>query len=234
MYLEHWAFQPPEDEQSKMWRYMDFTKYVSLLETEALFFVSTTKLEDPYEGMVPEVFFEQFPEMSEVVETQKILKSFIGISSWHLSEYESAAMWKVFVSGNEGIAVRTTFARLRDCFKVTDRGVFIGTVQYVDYLGHDAVSELKLGGDTLLYYVRKRRSFEYEREVRAVIVGPPTSRFAGDSGWYVRVELDVLIESVFVSPGAEDWYLNLVRAVTGRYGLEKEVIRSSLLDGPIY
>ena len=42
----------PTDE-AILWRYMDFTKFVSLLDKQALFFASITSLEDPFEGSLP-------------------------------------------------------------------------------------------------------------------------------------------------------------------------------------
>jgi len=32
MYQKHIDFKPPEDENVKIWRYMDFTKFVSLID----------------------------------------------------------------------------------------------------------------------------------------------------------------------------------------------------------
>lgn len=47
---DHPCFLPPKDKNVKIWRYMDFTKFVSLLETESLFLSRVDKFEDPYEG----------------------------------------------------------------------------------------------------------------------------------------------------------------------------------------
>ena len=41
--------------ETKLWRYMDFAKFVSLLESRALFFVRADKLDDPFEGALSEV-----------------------------------------------------------------------------------------------------------------------------------------------------------------------------------
>ena len=38
MYAEHPSFHLPTNPSAKIWRYMDFTKFVSLLETNALYF----------------------------------------------------------------------------------------------------------------------------------------------------------------------------------------------------
>ena len=48
---EHPAFSPPSDD-AVLWRYMDFTKFVSLLDRSALFFARADKLNDPFEGSV--------------------------------------------------------------------------------------------------------------------------------------------------------------------------------------
>ena len=38
MYIEHPIFIQPENENVKVWRYMDFTKFVSLIDAGRLFF----------------------------------------------------------------------------------------------------------------------------------------------------------------------------------------------------
>ena len=50
MYKEHPAFEKPSDEDIKIWRYIDFTKFVSLLDKQALFFARADRLSDPFEG----------------------------------------------------------------------------------------------------------------------------------------------------------------------------------------
>ena len=49
MYKEHRVFNPPESD-AVLWKYMNFTKFVSLLEKQALFFARADKLGDPFEG----------------------------------------------------------------------------------------------------------------------------------------------------------------------------------------
>ena len=54
MYEEHPVFNPPPDD-AILWRYMDFTKFVSLLEKQALFFARADKLGDSFEGSLSQV-----------------------------------------------------------------------------------------------------------------------------------------------------------------------------------
>jgi hypothetical protein len=50
MYSKHLAFEQPLNENEKVWRYMDFTKFTSFLDSGALCFTSAAKFEDPFEG----------------------------------------------------------------------------------------------------------------------------------------------------------------------------------------
>ena len=50
MYKEVPYLEIPVNEKATIWRYLDFTKFVSLLDKRALFFSRTDKLGDPFEG----------------------------------------------------------------------------------------------------------------------------------------------------------------------------------------
>ncbi|KAF5417648.1 MAG: hypothetical protein C5S38_01290 [Candidatus Methanophagaceae archaeon] len=61
MYKEHPAFEKPSDEDIKIWRYIDFTKFVSLLDKKALFFARADRLSDSFEGSYLERFSASLP-----------------------------------------------------------------------------------------------------------------------------------------------------------------------------
>jgi len=48
------------DDESIIWRFMDFTKFVSLLETNSLFFCRLDKLGDPFGGINPNKTLQDF------------------------------------------------------------------------------------------------------------------------------------------------------------------------------
>src|SRR5215211_6876300 len=50
--LSKHGLRTPSNPHIKIWRYMDFAKYMSLLDTGALFFPRSDTLEDPHEGTV--------------------------------------------------------------------------------------------------------------------------------------------------------------------------------------
>ena len=53
-------------------------------------------------------------------------------------------------------------------------------------------------------------------------------------GLYVEVNLNKLVEKVYISPTADKWFEDLVKSVASKYMLDKSVVRSSLADDPIF
>jgi hypothetical protein len=144
MYKEHPDLEKPKDENVKTWRYMDFTKFVSLLDKSALFFSRADELGDSFEGSYSRANIERRPVVYGVNGKEdhdlprrlsnlfKEFPKFTLINSWHLNEYESAALWKLYLKSDDGIAVQSTFRHLRDSLKREERSVFIGKVKYID------------------------------------------------------------------------------------------------------
>jgi hypothetical protein len=52
----------------KIWRYVDFTKFVHMLATSSLYFpCATTELKDPYEGWLPRSHIKALMEINRAV-----------------------------------------------------------------------------------------------------------------------------------------------------------------------
>jgi len=247
MYKEHPAFEKPENANAKIWRYLDFTKFVSLLDKSALFFTRADKLSDPFEGsyskanvkLRPDIYKGKIPPdaLKDLSQFYRLFRKFTAINCWHLNKYESAAMWRLYLKSNEGIAIQSTFNLLKGSLKDGNHNIFIGKVKYIDF-EKDWLPE----GNTLYPFVHKRKSFEHEQELRVVIQElcykkngkinwdrPPF-----DDGIYASVDLSVLIERLYLAPTSPKWLLELVRSVTRKYGLDKDVIQSSLDGTPVY
>lgn len=227
-------FVQPKSKFSRLWRYMDFTKFLALLEDSALYFSNATRFEDPYEGAFSKanrqqrnfVLSRSQRDSTTVVDEDS---ENYAISCWYAATHESAAMWHLYAGSNDAIAVRTSFGKLRaalpDCIK-------IGLVKYADY-NQQWISEQ----DPMHRFMYKRISFKHEAELRAIInLSDPRAPLNGktiDGNYVVGLDLNRLITHVFVSPKSQDWYFELVRKVCRRYGLKAELIRSSLYDGPV-
>jgi hypothetical protein len=121
----------------------------------------------------------------------------------------------------QSLSVQSTFKRLTQCFSPeSERTVLIGKVNYIDY-NTDWLPE----GNLFYPFLFKRKSFEHERELRAIIMINPLSR-EGELDLdkevvyiveYIDVNLHKLIESVFFTPTAPDWFLSLVKFIMKRY-----------------
>lgn len=238
MYEEHPSFNPPPD-NAVLWRYMDFTKFVSLLDKSALFFVRADRLRDPFEGTITDVnvihrtaFYETLPKESlrrERLNVEELIRQFALISCWHEGSYESAAMWSLYSREKDGIAINTNFDSFKQSF-IGNTDVYVGRVRYIDY-SLDHIPE----GNIFNPFLHKRHSFAHEREVRAMNIISGDKGFsqpAYDVGRYFKVDLSLLIKEVIVAPYAEDWFLELVQSVATRYTLKAPVSKSRLADKP--
>jgi hypothetical protein len=249
-------FEQPADWNAPIWRYMTIAKFLSLLDKRALFFARLDKLGDPFEGSITK-YQEKLRQQLEkewdgavLHDTSRaMIESRINntiVNCWHMNENESVSMWERYIKGsNEGVAVRSTYARLAFCFPKfdgrpkqrnedgTDLQLFVrmGMVKYIDYDSYDGPIE----NICLL----KRRGFEDEREVRAVVLDrsfmgdPHPTRFPR-GGDYVPVDLTKLIETVYVAPGAAPWLTNTVESVVRKYGFDFPIKQSDLDRGPTH
>ena len=146
MYEEHPVFNPPPDD-AILWRYMDFTKFVSLLEKQALFLARADKLGDSFEGSLSQVnktlrpihFKRVYPDkeipkgtFEQIADGMKKNRRSILINCWHQSTYESAAMWRLYSREEDGIAIQTDFNSFKNSFTCSE-SIYVGNVNYVDY-----------------------------------------------------------------------------------------------------
>jgi hypothetical protein len=257
---DHPVFLPPEDPDATIWRYIDFTKLVSLLDTKRLFFAPAAIFDDPFEGSYPtpnlaarEKFWaEHFPGESPPFDRGSLAldtRKWTFINSWNLSEIESAAFWRLYVPSSGGVALRSTFRRLTESFVAPAGGdseekpdlIHIGKVQYVDY---DQAVLPEWNG--FYPYVHKRQSFAFEAELRAVMMKFPLTETpegekapldfgrTGPAGLRVSVDLERLIGAIHVSPYAPSWFAALVESVVGRYDCGATVRQSSLSAQPVF
>ncbi len=244
MYEEHPVFNPPPDD-AILWRYMDFTKFVSLLEKQALFFARADKLGDPFEGSVskanemlaPIIYKDKITKdaLQALADWTKEFRRFTLISCWHENPHESEAMWRLYAREKDGIAIKTDFNSFKNSFTCSE-DIYIGSVNYVDYNSHFIPEN-----NAFFPYLYKRKSFEHEREVRAIeftipanAKGIDTSRDICKTGKYYKVNLSLLIKEVIVAPFAPDWFLELVKSVTTRYNFTFNVVRSTQADEPTW
>lgn len=254
MYKKHPVFDTPDDDK-KIWRYLDLTKLLDILYRQKLYFPRTDLLGDPYEGSYPKTNID-----SRNIKLAKLIKSdifqnlsyqdrtkaekkfnrdwrkYFGISCWCMSEDESAALWQIYCGSSYGVAIQSTIGRLKKSLEEEREDVYIGRVNYIDYLTEE-IPEL----NKMYPLVYKRASYAHENELRLVISLPiveiennTIKKIRKMKGHYIKINIDELIENVFIAPESEKWQKEIVQSVLSRYGLKRKVKHSDLIRKPLF
>ncbi|MBS1532662.1 MAG: DUF2971 domain-containing protein [Bacteroidetes bacterium] len=242
----HPHFDYPEDPCAILWRYMDFTKFVSLLEDSALFMTRADKFKDPFEGTITSfdkanrysLYDKGLADILPIIDhLSDLQRERSYVNCWHCNEFESAAMWDLYVKSNEGIAIKTTLEALSDSI-TSDQHVWIGNVEYIDF--NNAATPR---GNHYYPMFLKRKSFEHEKEVRVFYGEHPNDYYANKPipdkpkyqfGFKLPVDLNILIQEIYISPNAATWLYELVLKVKKRYEIEARVVQSDLYKSPLH
>lgn len=258
----HPVLQQPSSPDSTIWRYMDFAKYIALLKSSALYFARLDKMEDPFEGTITKAEYDDIVATAQqgeqkgglpenwkgryfdiLLQNARNMRRSCYVNCWHFSEYESEAMWKLYSQSGFAISLKSKYSKLRDCLPTASEGAtyvgpFLGKVSYVDHF-----SEKLPTGNGLVPIMNKRPSFAHEQECRALIWRPEPNDFLFRPnpeeillqypvGLHLKIDINLLVDAVLVSPLAPKWFIECVVDVTRKYDRDWEVGASSLSTKP--
>jgi|GEM_PF-3153395 len=158
------------------------------------------------------------------------------VNCWHMNDNESFAMWKIY-SDRFGVCLQSTYKRLRKSFRDQTRGlykknpIYIGKINYVDYNERG-----KNYGNLFDNTVFKRTEFKFENELRCVVWAG--EHVKDDNGTVIDVispenltivvDLNELIENVYISPSAPSYFQGIIKDLCNKYGVLREVIKSNI------
>ena len=216
-----------EDNETIVWKYLDLSKFLDMLLSKKLFMSRSDKFEDQYEGTFSEPTYEEIKKIAinnpEFLDYYKSHREKVVISSWHANEYESFAMWQIFTKNNEGIAIQSTTGRLKEALQPeTKFKQYIGEVNYIDYKKEHIPFE-----DMFFPFLFKRKSFQYEHEIR-IISDVSEQNLKLRDGLKIDVDIEKLIKKIYIHPKSENWYKNLVIEMVHRLGYTIEIEKSDL------
>lgn len=143
------------DLDTVVWRYLSFSKFVSMISYEALWFCRLSYLIDKFEGTLPRRTLEktkteeekwksffthpdhrrQIDEWSEC--NVQYGQSSTAVNCWFIGDDESERMWREYVASSEGVAIRSTIRKLRESIYLPRDFSYIGRVNYVDLDEHE-------------------------------------------------------------------------------------------------
>lgn len=212
-------------------------------------------LADPPDGRTRKELEDVFRHNTRITSEGRRM---VYINCWHRGSHESMALWQGYGGGPYALAVRSTFGLLDSLLpekfsgsSVVDGGapaesdaepphamsIFLTRVRYID---HTSTTErLKEENNMFTPFAVKSVSYEHESEVRAVYWNIPsfdttTGQMINPSGLFVRVDLQMLITEVVVSPLAPTWFAPLVRSVFDRYGFSFTITPSLTSRKAVY
>lgn len=230
----------PED---KLWRFIDFAKFVSIIDQGALFLPNASRFTDKWEGSYP--IRDSFAggadstlksdQLAALIKRREEFKKNYFISCWHINDHESTAMWDLYRNGGFGIAIQSTYKNLIDSIgdisRIRNSGFYIGfpKVNYIDY--ETETFEGHVAEVDLTPFFHKRKSFQHENEFRILMM----SHFNSVEGVLLKVNLPTLISNVYISPMAPKWFEGSVISVLRKFDLpEIHVKHSDIEKDPIY
>jgi hypothetical protein len=227
MYVKNTNITLPENPDTIVWKYLDLSKFLDLLISKKLFLSRSDKFEDQYEGTFSEPTFEEIKKLSEnnpeFLDYYKSHREKVVVSSWHINEYESFAMWQIFTQNSEGLAIQSTLGRIQNALE-DEKNIkqYIGEVNYIDYK-----KEYIPFDDMFFPFLFKRKSFQYEREVR-IIADLSDQQIKINDGLKIDVNISELIEKIYIHPKSENWYKKLVIELVSKLGFDFEIEKSDL------
>jgi hypothetical protein len=239
----HPSFPQPSDPSVLVWRYMDFSKLVSLLSKQELYLRRLDLLPDKFEGLYPRRVRKSLAEYyatqgltadralelaNHRVDFSKESRQMMYASCWRLDNFESEAMWRIYCGGDNGLAVVLPYKDLRT--SITTGIAWIGAVRYLDFW-----LDLLAPGKTFVVALHKRREFTYEQEARILSFGNASFSKPEDRPHFISLPWQInVIKKIVVSPYASASYFEEVRDEVKRLsaGLGQRVVRSVMVADP--
>ncbi|EPR71805.1 DUF2971 domain-containing protein [Cyclobacterium qasimii] len=245
-------FHEPE-ENIDLARYLDITKFLSLLKNKQLFFCRLDKLEDKFEGSMPitsrknmidwykhmrdvENFFTDPPTnetidqmVTEDLKSKDKIKSLTCINCWNEFKDESYALWKIYSDLNQGIMIKSTFARIIKAFHESDEEIYCSRIKYIDY-ENDSFPL----GNSITPFIHKHKAYSYEEEIRLI---HEVTQKGWEHNWekekynngvMINVNVQELISEIVISPFSPDWFQELIEDILTKYSIDCKLLSSKL------
>ena len=222
------TYKTPNSHNKPIWRYMDFWKFLNLLETSSLYFPNAENLGDGHEGRFPKEVFEMMLEKDAEFYTflknqlENVLRKETLISSWTYQDHESFAMWKMYAKDRMGVAIKTDLESLKRAFKKTHRIIHIGEITYFNR------ENFNYSFTNLNYaFLNKHEYYTFEKEIRCITNCLPDEE-AGCK--LIEVDLKELIKVIYISPNSKPEYVKLLETLKSQYKLDFEIVLSEVND----
>ena len=221
MYVNHSKIPLTFPDTQKIWRYLSFEKFKSLIEDSSLFFCRIDgfwKDGDKWEGLFPIQVIEKFKLAERSLPSndgwqytflewhrKKEAPSHL-INCWHANDAESYAMWKLYTKyDNLSIAIQSSIGRLKQSFDATEERILIGEVEYIDFRNKNFENRFFNIDmpNTLKTFLFKWHYFKFENEIRAIL-NKAYKKHRAKKGILVKIDLTKLVDCIYLSPTSSE------------------------------
>jgi hypothetical protein len=180
-------FSADEEAICRLWRYLSFEKFVSLLELSAMWFSRLGALQDKFEGTLPKRAHGRMlerdrklktlipdPRISAALDTMTDRniengRAMMAVNCWFLDDVDSLPMWDEYDPRRTGVALCSSVRRLSLSFDVSGDYrtlTWIGRVHYVDFDEYEI--DAQRANDAAHRAFLKHKKYDFEKEVRIV------------------------------------------------------------------
>lgn len=221
-------------------RYLDLPKFIDLLRTQRLYLRRADLFQDKFEGSFTPSLRAAIEEAYVVNKIdfsyekfKKELREGVYINCWSLGANDNMALWEIYGKSEASVAVQTTIKRLRgEITEWHESGTTsLGKVEYIKHWRDPAIDILPYSN----VFRYKVVAYEFEREVRIIHdrMGQNFEKSEKESGIHMPVQINQLLTRIVVSPSAQPWFIELVKDVMKKYGINVPVRPSKLAIDPI-
>jgi hypothetical protein len=217
-------------------RYLDLPKYLDLLRSATLYLQRADGFADRFEGALTPLFRRSMNEAHAKGQIKHNADYFwrraregCYVNCWSLGPKDNMALWQLYGGGQNSLAITSTLGKLMRTALEWQTKVLIHKVEYID---HFKSPDMIVGCYTDLLRF-KHEAYKYEAEVRIVVPKLHEKREGNLPELRLPVrDLNALLRSVVVSPEAGDWFYELVKDVSRKYGITVPIRRSRLTSLP--
>jgi hypothetical protein len=247
-YAEHPVCETPKDEVV-LWRYMDFVKFIALLDSNELGFTRLDHLDDPREGMLTSMELGEHSSRTDgLVRSIESCRTFGFFNGWHEANHESMAMWDLYNPRLGSVAIRTSVGCIKKAIEADASTLMTGRIQYLNW-ATDVMEETAKGESQAINLAQLTKDFartlgevyllwKYEDADLPMIMLRAKRGHAEEyvkntpSGFGVQTSIPDLIQEVVVGPREPQWVADLVKNAMARYDVAVPVRRSALTPRP--
>ena len=223
---------------TNVWRYMDFSKFVWLLQNEALWLSRSDLLGDPWEISLsgeqlqlvinrhPITPLNEPPRETAMERAERIVNNWrksTFVNCWNMSAHESYALWRIYCKTSAGVLIQTSYEKLN----VIKNEYSICPVEYI------IPGSTKKTPTHIDLVTKKRPMFSYEEEIR-IFYHDEKRENTNSNGIKLKFDISKYIESIRVHPQADDVFYETVQTIIKKYipNFEGDVVWSDMRLSP--